>query len=423
MLKLFKSAESFLEKIEEQPQTSSKIAFQVADIIQRVRREGDHALKYFTEKFDSVYLENFKVSEDAIDLALNDMESEIKEILLGAINNVRNYHQKQHPHSWTESVEDGTRFGMQFTPIERVGVYIPGGRASYPSTVIMTMVPAQIAGVKQIILVSPPRKDGSVNSLVLAASGLLGVKEIYAIGGAQAIAALAYGTESVPKVFKIVGPGNAFVNEAKRQVFGVVGIDALAGPTEVVILADEFAKSEYVVRDLLAQAEHDTDARVILITTSRSLATEVEQRIKKIIPLCDRKEILKTALTNFGAIVLVSDLKDGSELVNTIAPEHLQIMTKNPEEVLPNIRDVGAIFLGEYSPVAIGDYFAGPNHVLPTGASAKFSSPLGVWDFMKFSSVVSYSKTKFKNNAQRISHFAKLEGFINHSISIDCRHE
>lgn len=423
MLKLFESTESFLRARGEQPEWFSEIAVQVAEIVKRVREEGDRALKYFTQRFDGVTLENLRVPEEEIGSALNDIGTETKEIFLAAIESVRNFHLKQRPQTWVEIEKDGSQFGMQFTSVESVGVYVPGGTAGYPSTVIMTVVPAQIADVKQIILVSPPQKNGSVNTLVLAAAGLLGIKEIYSIGGVQAIAALAYGTESIPKVSKIVGPGNAFVNEAKRQVFGVVGIDALAGPTEIVLLADEEARPEYCVRDLIAQAEHDADARAILITTSKSLAKKVQSLLESVLPQCERKEIVMKALTNFGAIVLISDLNEGVQLVNEIAPEHLQIMTKNPSNVLRNIRNAGAIFLGDFSPVVIGDYFAGSNHVLPTGANAKFSSPLGVWDFMKFSSVISYSKVRFKKEALQISQFSKLEGFINHSIAIECRNE
>jgi len=423
MLPLFESAEDFLRQQDISFALDADLFNQVAQIIQQVREEGDGALTYFTQKFDGIVLENLRVPVEAIRSARDDLAEGIKDLLLSAIESVRHFHLQQRPKSWIEEAADGTRLGMQFTPINQVGIYIPGGTAAYPSTAIMTVVPAQIAGVERLVLVSPPKKDGSINPYVLAVAGLLGVTEIYTIGGAQAIAALAYGTESVPKVDKIFGPGNAYVNEAKRQVFGAVGVDGLAGPTEVVILADEYASPEYVVRDLLAQAEHDTEARGILLTTSRELAKRVQAKAALIIKKTERAGILQTALEKFGAVVLISNLKEGVQLINELAPEHVQIVTQNPEKLLPDIRNAGAICLGAFTPAVVGDYCAGPNHVLPTRKNAKFSSPLNVLDFMKFSSIINYSRERFDRDARKIAKFAELEGLINHKNAITCRYE
>ncbi len=423
MLPLFESAEDFLRQQDISFALDADLFNQVAQIIQQVREEGDGALTYFTQKFDGIVLENLRVPVEAIRSARDDLAEGIKDLLLSAIESVRHFHLQQRPKSWIEEAADGTRLGMQFTPINQVGIYIPGGTAAYPSTAIMTVVPAQIAGVERLVLVSPPKKDGSINPYVLAVAGLLGVTEIYTIGGAQAIAALAYGTESVLKVDKIFGPGNAYVNEAKRQVFGAVGVDGLAGPTEVVILADEYASPEYVVRDLLAQAEHDTEARGILLTTSRELAKRVQAKAALIIKKTERAGILQTALEKFGAVVLISNLKEGVQLINELAPEHVQIVTQNPEKLLPDIRNAGAICLGAFTPAVVGDYCAGPNHVLPTRKNAKFSSPLNVLDFMKFSSIINYSRERFDRDARKIAKFAELEGLINHKNAITCRYE
>lgn len=423
MFPLYHSPEEFLSKHDYSFTSNPELTQQVSEIIARVRQEGDAALKFFTQKFDEITLETLRVSMEAVEAARNDPPLKIKQLFLAAIENVRSYHQKQRPESWLDKAEDGAQLGMQFNPINRVGAYIPGGKAAYPSTVIMTIVPAQIAGVERLVLVSPPTRDGLVNSYVLAVASLLDIKEIFAIGGAQAIAALAYGTESIPKVDKIVGPGNAYVNEAKRQVFGAVGIDQLAGPTELVVLADEFANPEYIVRDLFAQAEHDTEARAILVTTSKGLTDKVKSQADQLIKNVERANILQNSLKNFGAIVWVSDLKEGVELINKIAPEHAQIFTKNPENILPEIKNAGAICLGEFTPAVVGDYFAGPNHVLPTAGNARFSSPLNVMDFIKFSSVINYSKERFDAHAAHVSEFAELEGLINHKNAIQSRYE
>ncbi len=423
MLSLYNSPEEFLTTHDQSISFDLELTRQVSGIIAKVRQEGDAALKFFTQKFDQTTLETFRVSQDAIYAALNTLPLKTKQLFLAAIENVRSYHQKQRPKSWIDKATDNGQLGMRFNPIDRIGVYVPGGKAAYPSTVIMTIVPAQIAGVERLVLVSPPTRDGSVNAYVLAVASLLGIKEIFAVGGAQAIAALAYGTESIPKVDKIVGPGNAYVNEAKRQVFGTVGIDQLAGPTELVILADESANPAYIVRDLFAQAEHDAEARAIFVTTSKELAGKVQSLSEQLIKKVERADILQNSLKDFGAVVLVSSLKEGVELINQIAPEHAQLFTRNPENILPEIKNAGAICLGEFTPAVVGDYFAGPNHVLPTGGNARFSSPLNVMDFMKFSSVINYSKQRLDDHAARIAEFAELEGLINHKNAIRSRHD
>jgi len=421
MLKLYTSPEDYLAQLEDANALSPELGEQTRQIIEKVRREGDAGVKELTRRLDRVEPENLRVPEEAITAAKNDISEEIRSILLASIEHVRVFHQRQRPESWFDERADGSRFGLQYSPIESVGMYIPGGAASYPSTVIMTVVPAQIAGVKRTVLVSPPGKEGAVNSLVLATAGCLNIKEVYTVGGAQAIAALAYGTETIPKVDKIVGPGNAYVNEAKRQVFGQVGIDQLAGPSEVVILADDTAKPEYVLKDLCAQAEHDTEARAILITTSETFARTIQSEVERYIQHTDRSDILRASLNNAGAVVLVSNLKEGVALINEIAPEHLQLFTDSPETLLPEIRHAGAICLGEFTPAVVGDYCAGPNHVLPTGRTARFSSPLNVLDFMKFTSVLHYTKNNLIKHGHQISGFAELEGLLNHKKAIQCR--
>ncbi len=421
MLKIYSSPDEFIKIQKATAADTQQLRQHVSDIIARVRRDGDRALTQLTEKFDGVKLPSLRVPQPLLDDSLQKLDAEIRRIFERAIENVRRFHENQLPKSWLETLPDGSRRGLQFTPMQNVGVYVPGGRAAYPSTVIMTVMPAQIAGVERIALVSPPTREGGANQLVLAVARLLGINEIYTVGGAQAIAALAYGTKSIPPVDKIVGPGNAFVNEAKRQVFGDVGIDSLAGPSEVVVLADDSANPQYIARDLLAQAEHDPDARALLITPSKKLTSAVAKIIEQLLPGLPRKEILQKSLTNAGAVILVNDIAEAARVVNQIAPEHVQIMTENLDQVWPQMRNAGAIFVGEFSPVAIGDYFAGSNHVLPTAASARFASPLSVWDFMKFSSLVQYSKERFRSDAKHIARFAELEGLYNHQFSIECR--
>lgn len=423
MLPLYESPEEFLQQRAGRPLPDQGVMTAVAEIVARVRQEGDAALKELTRKFDRVSPQSLRVPEEAMESAQAHLEDGARNILLEAIDNVGHFHRKQTPRPWYDQSLQGSHLGLRYTAIERVGAYIPGGRAGYPSTVIMTVVPAQIAGVPNIALVSPPNHEGLVNPLVLAAAGLLGVREIYAVGGAQAIAALTFGTESIPAVNKIVGPGNVFVNEAKRQVFGLVGIDALAGPTEVAILADETANPEWVLRDLFAQGEHDSEARVILVTTSGELASEVQSKAREWIDTVARGDVLKASLEKHGAVILVPSLDEGMELVNQIAPEHVQVMTPEPERLIARIRNAGAVCLGHYTPAVVGDYFAGPNHVLPTAGSARFSSPLGVLDFMKSSSLIKFSKRRLAHDGAKIARFAELEGLLNHKLSIECRYE
>jgi len=423
MMQLFSTPTDFLNSRQVVWQSDPAVSSVVSAIVEQVRQQGDAALRALSQDYDHVTLEGLRVPASAIETACATLEDDVREMMLEAIANVRDFHEKQLPASWTEEGRQGGMLGMQFTPIAEVGCYIPGGSAGYPSTAIMTIVPAQLAGVRRIALASRPLAQGRINPLVMAVAGLLGISEIYTVAGAQAIAALAFGTETIPKVSKIVGPGNVFVNEAKRQVFGAVGIDTLAGPTELVILADHSACVEFVVSDLLAQAEHDTETRVILVTPSADLADAVRRTVTERLAVAPRREILQQALQQYGTVVLVSDLSEGAELVNEIAPEHVQLMTERPDALLPEIRNAGAICLGDFTPAVVGDYFAGPNHVLPTGSTAKFASPLSVFDFLKFSSVIRYSRERFEQDSAKIARFAGLEGLDNHKNAITCRYE
>lgn len=421
MLKLYPSVADYLQAQRAAVTPEPQVAGRVAAILSEVQLKGDRAVKRFTERFDGVRVEVLRVPAQAIAEATQRCEPEVKALFQTAIDNVRTFHARQKLGSWFEDTGDGTSFGMQVTPIQNLGVYVPGGTAAYPSTVIMSVVPAQIAGVERIVLASPPDSSGQMNRFVLVAAGLLAVEELYVIGGAQAIAALAFGTESVTAVDKIVGPGNSYVNEAKRQVFGVVGIDALAGPTELVILCDESANPEWVARDLFAQAEHDAETRVSCVTTSEDFAHRLQARVSELLDGTQRREILEAAISNYGAVVVADNLQQAAELVNRIAPEHLQIMTQAPRAVLNKIRNAGAIFLGEHTPAVLGDYCTGPNHILPTGRSARFSSPLSVFDFVKFSSVLQCEPESFKQRAEMAAQFAQLEGLEGHKRSIECR--
>ncbi len=418
MIELFSSPEHYLQRSNKTGQGAAEVAKSVHSIIEHVRSEGDAALLALTERFDKVRPEALRVPRSGVQAAIDELGTETRQVLESTIDSVRRFHLRQRPESWMESEADGSKFGMRFTAIENIGIYVPGGTAGYPSTVIMAVVPAQLAGASRIALTTPPGQDGRVNKYVLAVAGLLGVGEVYAVGGAQAIAALAFGTQTVAAVDKIVGPGNTYVNEAKRQVFGTVGIDALAGPTELVVLADESANQDFIARDLAAQAEHDVDARATCVTTSKRLAVELQQTMIRLLPQLDRKEILSKA---YISIVQVAELQDGVALVNRIAPEHLQIMTRHASKVSQEIRHAGAIFIGAATPAVVGDYGAGPNHILPTNATARFSSPLSVMDFMKFSSVLELSPGRLRHDAARLMHFAELEGFSNHGEAVAAR--
>ena len=397
----------------------------VAEIIANVRDKKDEAIFSYTEQFDKCQItaQTIRVTESELQEALASVGDEFVSIMQKAAGNIRAYHQKQVRASWFDAKEDGSILGQKITPMDMVGVYVPGGKAVYPSSTLMNVIPAKVAGVKKIIMCTPPGPDGKVNAGTLAAAAIAGVDEIYKVGGAQAIAAMAFGTESVPKVDKIVGPGNIFVALAKKQVYGFVSIDSIAGPSEILVLADETANPRYVAADLLSQAEHDEMASAILITTSEKLANEVSKEVDGFVASLSRTEIMQKSLDNYGYILLVDSLEDGIDACNEIASEHMEILTKDPWAVMPKIRHAGAIFLGPYSSEPLGDYFAGPNHVLPTNGTAKFFSPLNVDDFVKKSSIISYSYDALSAVHEDIEFFAKKEGLTAHANSIAVRFE
>ncbi len=400
---------------------NNSIEKSVTEIIHRVERDGDKALRFYTKKFDGAEIDSIKINPKELSLLLKKAEPSFISILKESASNIRTFHNAQVRRPFSLTVKDNSELRQLYRPIEKVGVYVPGGKASYPSTVLMNVIPAQVAGVKEIHLVSPPDKNGNIHPDVLLAASLLGIKNIYRVGGAHAIAALAYGTETIPSVDKIVGPGNIFVATAKRMVYGTVGIDSFAGPSEVVILADNSADASFVAADLLAQAEHDERAVPILVTPSRSLADKVNAEVDRMLQELPRKNIITASLINQGRIYLVASLQQGIAVTNELAPEHLEIITTRDESVLKQIRHAGSIFLGNYSPVAIGDYFAGPNHVLPTERTARFSSPLSVDDFIKKSSVIRYSSKQMESAAERVATFAEHEGLTAHALSLRIR--
>lgn len=397
----------------------------VNDIINNVRNNKNKALFEYTEKFDGYKLteENILVTREEIDEAYKQLDKELIDVLKEAAENIRNFHVKQLRNSWFDTKEDGTILGMKITAIDRAGVYVPGGKAAYPSSVLMNVIPAKVAGVRDIIMTTPPGKTGVINPGTLVAADIAGVDRIYKAGGAQAIAAMAFGTESIPKVDKITGPGNIFVALAKKAVYGHVSIDSIAGPSEVMVLADETANAHYVAADLLSQAEHDELASAILVTTSEKLADDVNKEIDGYLQKLERAEIIRKSLDNYGYILLADDLKDGIDAVNEIASEHLEILTANPFDTMTRIRNAGAIFLGEYSSEPLGDYFAGPNHILPTNGTAKFFSPVNVDDFIKKTSIISYSKEALEKVHKQIELFARSEGLTAHENSIKVRFE
>ncbi len=397
----------------------------VNDIINNVRNNKNKALFEYTEKFDGYKLteENILVTREEIDEAYKQLDKELIDVLKEAAENIRDFHVKQLRNSWFDAKEDGTILGMKITAIDRAGVYVPGGKAAYPSSVLMNVIPAKVAGVRDIIMTTPPGKTGVINPGTLVAADIAGVDRIYKAGGAQAIAAMAFGTESIPKVDKITGPGNIFVALAKKAVYGHVSIDSIAGPSEVMVLADNTANAHYVAADLLSQAEHDELASAILVTTSEKLADDVNTEIEGYLQKLERAEIIRKSLDNYGYILLADDLKDGIDAVNEIASEHLEILTANPFDVMTRIRNAGAIFLGEYSSEPLGDYFAGPNHILPTNGTAKFFSPVNVDDFIKKTSIISYSKEALEKVHKQIELFARSEGLTAHENSIKVRFE
>lgn len=397
----------------------------VREILDTVKEKRDEAVFAYTKKFDGAEItaDNIKVTEDEIKEAYEQVDEELLRIIRRALKNIESYHAKQMQYSWFDSKPDGTLLGQKVTALQKVGVYVPGGKAVYPSSVLMNIMPAKVAGVEEIIMVTPPGKDGKVTPTTLVAAKEAGADTVYKVGGAQAIAALAYGTESIPKVDKIVGPGNIYVALAKKAVYGHVSIDSIAGPSEILVLADETANPRYVAADLLSQAEHDEMASAILVTTSRELAEKVSEETDAFIRELSRGEIIQKSLDNYGHILIAETMEDAIDAANEIASEHLEIVTKDPYLVMTKIRNAGAIFLGEYSSEPLGDYFAGPNHVLPTNGTAKFFSPLSVDDFIKKSSIISYSKEALEEIHTDIERFAEAEQLTAHANSIKVRFE
>ena len=397
----------------------------VNDIIDNVRKNGDKAVFEYTLKFDKSELNasNIRVTEDEIKAAYKELDPKFVEVMKKSAENIRVFHEKQKRNSWIDTREDGSILGQRILPIEISGVYVPGGKAAYPSSVLMNVVPAKVAGVERIVMCTPPGKDGKVNAGTLVAADIAGVTEVYKVGGAQAIAAMAFGTESIPKVDKITGPGNIFVALAKKACFGHVSIDSIAGPSEILVVADETANARYVAADLLSQAEHDELASAILVTTSEKLANEVSAEIDGFLKELSRTDIIKKSLDNYGYIFIADDMEAAVEAANAIASEHLEIITKDPYEVMTKIKNAGAIFLGAYSSEPLGDYFAGPNHILPTNRTARFFSPLNVDDFMKKTSIISYSREALSKVHEDIELFAKEEGLTAHANSIAVRFE
>ncbi|WP_226580483.1 histidinol dehydrogenase [Halobacillus litoralis] len=395
----------------------------VQKIIDDVKNNGDKAVKEYTERFDRAYLDSLKVTKEEFEQAYESLDGEFVQILKEAADNIRAFHEKQLPNSWFDTSENGTILGQKITPIDVAGVYVPGGTAAYPSSVFMNVIPAQVAGVKRIVMTTPPGKDGRIPDGVLLAAHLLGIEDVYKVGGAQAVAALAYGTETIPSVDKITGPGNVYVALAKREVFGDVDIDMIAGPSEIAVLADETAKAKEIAADLLSQAEHDARSSSVLVTTSEDLAVDVQKEVDIQLNSLPRTEIASQSVKDYGMIVICKDEAEAIETINDIAPEHLEIITSDPFQCLGKIKHAGAVFLGPYSSEPVGDYFAGPNHVLPTNGTARFSSPLNVEDFLKKTSVISYSQQALRANGDKIARMARLEGLEAHARAVEIRKE
>ena len=427
ILKLTKETQNnILENLlKRSPNSYGEFESRVNDIIQNVREKRDEAIFEYTLKFDGATIDqdNIRVTEEEIKEAYEQVDPKLLDVIRKALVNIRDYHTKQKQYSWFDSDESGIILGQKVTPLKTVGVYVPGGKAVYPSSVLMNVIPAKVAGGSNIIMTTPCGKDGKVYPSTLVAAKEAGVDAIYKVGGAQAIAALAFGTESIPKVDKIVGPGNIYVALAKKAVFGYVSIDSIAGPSEIMVLADETANPRFVAADLLSQAEHDEMASAILVTTSETLAEQVSVEVDKFVEVLSRKEIIRKSLDNYGYILVADTMQDAIDTVNEIASEHLELVTKNPFETMTKIRNAGAIFIGEYSSEPLGDYFAGPNHVLPTNGTAKFFSPLSVDDFIKKSSIISYSREALEPVYKDIVQFAECEKLTAHANSIRVRFE
>ncbi len=395
----------------------------VSDIIKNVREDGDTAVLGYCEKFDHAKLSSLEVSEEEIEEAYASVDDKFKEVMKKASENIYSFHKKQQRNSFVINDKDGVVIGQKVMPIEKVGLYVPGGTAAYPSSVLMNCIPAKIAGCREIVMVTPPSDGGRVNPVILAAAKIAGVDRVFKVGGAQAIAALAYGTESIPKVDKIVGPGNAFVAEAKKQVFGLVAIDMIAGPSEIMVVADKTCNADTVAIDLLSQAEHDKLASAVLVTDSEELASAVSESLEKLIPTLSRSEIARASIDNNGKIIIAENLELAIEVANRIAPEHLEICVDNPFDYLSKIENAGSVFLGKNCPEALGDYFAGPNHTLPTSGTARFSSPLSVDDFVKKTQFTYYSADALASVCRDVEYFANKEGLTAHARSAVARSE
>lgn len=413
------------EMLKRDPNNYESYTETVQSIVDQVKAKGDEALFAFTKEFDKaeVSAETIRVGEEEIEEAYRQVKPELLAVMKRSLENIRSYHEKQKRNSWFDARPDGTILGQKVTPLASAGVYVPGGKAAYPSSVLMNIIPAQVAGVERIVMVTPPGKDGRVNPVTLTAAHLAGATEVYRVGGAQAVAALAFGTQSIPRVDKIVGPGNIFVALAKKAVYGHVSIDSIAGPSEILVIADGGANPRYVAADLLSQAEHDELASAILVTDSRELAQAVSAEVDGFLKVLSRREIIEKSLENYGYILVVDSMEQAVEAANAIAPEHLEIVTANPFALMTKIRNAGAIFLGEYSSEPLGDYYAGPNHILPTNGTARFFSPLSVDDFVKKSSIIYYSREALAAAHGDIEAFAEAEGLTAHANSIKVRFE
>ena len=421
MIKIYRYGEVANSEIFARDDLSANVEGIVADIIANIVKNGDKALFEYTERFDKARLSSLEVSEAEIDEAVASVPAEFLDILREAAENIRAFHKKQVREGFAIKEANGVIMGQKITPIDKAGLYVPGGTAAYPSTVLMDSIPAQIAGCEEIVMVTPPSADGKVNPVILAAAKIAGVTRIFKVGGAQAIAALAYGTESIPKVDKIVGPGNAFVAEAKKQVFGKVSIDMIAGPSEILVVADGKSNAKHVAADLLSQAEHDKNASAVLVTDSMELAEAVSAELERQIPLLSRAEIARTSIDKNGKIIVAGDIDVAIEIANEIAPEHLELCVDNPFDYLDKVKHAGSIFMGRYCPEALGDYFAGPNHTLPTSGTARFSSPLSVDDFVKKSQFTYYTREALEKTANKIAYFANKEGLDAHAKSATVR--
>ena len=418
------SLELLLENLNKRsPEGQLEVERVTADIIRNVKERKDEALIEYSRKFDRVELtpDTIEVAQNELVNALNSIDRDLLRVIEKSAANIRAFHEKQLENSWFTTNENGIFLGQKITPLSRVGVYVPAGSAPLPSTVLMDVIPAKVAGVEEIVLCSPPSKNGKIDPVILACAKLAGVHRVFMVGGAQAIAAMAYGTQTIPKVDKIVGPGNIYVATAKKMVFGICGIDMIAGPSEILIIADETANPAYVAADLLSQAEHDKLASSILLTVSKELAQNVINELETQLSKLTRAEIATESLENYGAIVVTETINEAVDISNLIAPEHLEVCTKNPFDLLPLIKNAGAIFLGNYSPESLGDYFAGPNHTLPTSGTARFFSPLGVYDFIKRQSVISYSRDAFNAVASDVAAFAQAEGLTAHAGAVRIR--